>query len=820
MSGLWADIKLAARMLVKRPGFTAVAVITLALGIGANTAIFSVVNGLMFRPLPVPEAERLVALTETEEGSNPFPHSLSYPNFLDYRAMDEVFADASVFVPVAFRMSVEGSAPERVFPLVVGPSFFEMLGLQAAHGRTFRAQDVEGSGAGNVFVLSHYAWQRHFAGDPSIIGQTVRLNDQPFTILGVTPEDFHGTMGILEPDGFVPLSGAELTDPSYTEIIEDRASDSFRAIAKLQPGVSLAEARAAVTVKAADLAREYPEANRGQTVLVHAEPMARMEPAAVGFLPPIAMIFMGLVGLVLIIACANVANLMVARGMSREKEMAIRLSMGAGRGQVLRQLLVESLLLALVGGAAALLVAQWASSALSAFTMATDLPMRLDFSLDRTVLLYALAMALFTGLVTGLLPGLRAGRAELVGALKEGGRGTGTAARRHALRNSLVVAQICVSVALLVCAGLFVRTARNATDIDMGFELENRLMVTVDMGLAGYDEERGQAFHQDLIERVRSLPGVVSAATGQYVPVGYMNEGVRLQIEGKVEAPDEPPKQTLTNVVTPDFFRTLGTPLLEGREFTVDDDDEGRPVAIVNQALADTYWPGEESLGQRIRVGDEEALLEVVGVVKTARYTLPAESPIPMLYRPYAQNYRAAQVFFVQTEAEPLALLPAIRTQVQALDPGMPLYDIRTLETHIREGKARMFGLAATLVGLFGLIGAILAAIGLYGVTAYAVGQRRQEIGVRMALGAHPEQIVRMILKQGVALTSVGVGLGLLVAAFATRSFANLLVGVSPTDPLTFGGVALLLIGVALLASAVPARQASRVDPMVALHYE
>ena len=818
MSGLWGDIKLAARVLAKRPGFAAVAVITLALGIGANTAIFSVVNGLMFRPLPVPEAGRLVALTETEEGM-PFPHALSYPNFLDYRAMDEIFADASVFVPYFFRMSVDGAAPERFIPLVVGPTFFEMLELPAAHGRTFRAQDVERGGAGSVFVLSHSAWQRFFGGDPSVIGQSVRLNDQPFTILGVTPEDFHGTIAIMEVDGYVPLSGAELTDPSLRETFEDRASDNFRVIAKLQPGVSLEEARAAVTVQASRLAGEYPEANRGQTVMVHPEPMARMEPAAVGFLPPIAMVFMGLVALVLIIACANVANLMVARGMSREKEMAVRLSLGAGRGQVLRQLLAESVLLALLGGAAALLVAQWASSALSAFTMASDLPLRLDFSLDRSVLLFALAMALFTGVVTGLLPGLRAGRAQLVGALKEGGRGTG-ASGRHRLRNGLVVAQICVSVALLVCAGLFVRTAQNALDIDMGFEMENRLMLTVDMGLAGYDEERGSSFHDDLVDRVRGLPGVVSAGTGTYVPVGYMNEGVRLEIEGQVESPNEPPKQSLSNVVTPDFFRTLGTPLLEGRSFTVDDDDEGRPVAIVNQALVDQYWPGEESLGQRVRIDDEEELREVVGVVKTAKYMLPAESPIPMIYRPYAQSYRATQVLFVQTEADPLALLPAVRTQVQALDPRMPLYDIRTLETHIREGKARMFGLAATLVGLFGLTGAILAAIGLYGVTAYAVGQRRHEIGVRMALGAHPEQIVRMILKQGVALTSVGVGLGLLIAAFATRSFANLLVGVSPTDPLTFGGVALLLIGVALLASAVPARQASRVDPMVALHYE
>jgi predicted permease len=807
-------------MLVSRPGFTAVAVITLALGIGANSAIFSVVNGLIFRPLPVPEAGRLVALTETEEGV-PFPHGLSHPNFLDYRALDEVFEDASVFSPVFLSMSVEGTAPTRVIPLIVSPGYFEMLGLRAAQGRTFQPEDVDGAGADSVIVLSHSAWQRHFAGDPSVIGQSVRLNDQPVTILGVTPEEFHGTIANMEVDGYLPVGGMELLDPTFKEYLEDRSADGFRVIARLQPGVSLPEARAAVTVQSSRLAREYPEANRGQTVLVHPEPLARMEPAAVGFMPPLAMVFMGLVSLVLIIACANVANLMLARGMSREKEMAIRLALGAGRGQVMRQLVVESLLLALVGGAAALMIAQWAVNALSSFTIATDLPMRLDFSLDRNVLLFTLAVALLTGLITGLLPGLRAGRTELVGALKEGGRDTGSASGRHRLRNGLVVAQITVSVALLVCAGLFVRTARNATDIDMGFELPNRLMLTFDMGLAGYDEEQGRAFHKDLVARVRALPGVVSAATGQYVPVGFMNEPVTLHIQGQVESPNEPPKQSLFNVVTPDFFRTLGTPVLEGRGFTVDDHSEGRPVAIVNQALADAYWPGEESLGQRVSVeGPEGPFLEVVGVVKTARYTLPAESPIPMVYRPYAQSYRPSQVLFVHSEGDPLGLLPAIRSQIQALDPAMPLFDVRTLETHIREGKGRMFDLAATIVGLFGLIGAILASVGLYGVTAYAVSQRRHEIGVRMSLGARPEQILSMVLRHSVILTTIGVGLGLLIAALATRFFANLLVGVSPTDPLTFGGVALVLVGVALVASAVPARQASRVDPMMALHYE
>jgi len=385
MSGLWGDIKLAARVLAKKPGFTAIAVGTLALGIG--------------RPLPVPEARQLVSLTETEPGL-PFPHGLSYPNVRDFRALDDVFADVAAATVVHLRLSVEGSAPERIIPQLVSPSFFEMLRLQALHGRTFRAQDVEGEGAGNVIVLSHSGWQNRFAGEPSIVGEVISLNDQPFTVLGVTPEEFPGTFGLFAVEGFIPLTGMELIDPGFRETLEDRSADAFRVIARLQPGVSLAAARAAVSVQADRLANEYPEANKGQIALLHPEPMARMEPAAVAFMPPVAAVFMGLVSLVLLIACANVANLLLARGTSRQKEMAIRLAVGARRRQVLRQLLAESLLLALLGGAAALVIANWAVEALSSFELATDIPMQIDLSLDYNVFAYALAAAVGTGIVT------------------------------------------------------------------------------------------------------------------------------------------------------------------------------------------------------------------------------------------------------------------------------------------------------------------------------------------------------------------------------------------------------------------------------------
>jgi predicted permease len=817
MGGFWRDVKLGARALARRPGFTSVAVVTLALGIGANAAVFSVVNGLIFQPLPVPEAGRLVALCETEQGSS-FPHGMSYPNLLDYRSLDDVFSAVEGYNTTMVRMSLEGSATYRILPQVVTPGFFEMLRLPAALGRTFRAAEVTGDGADNVIVLSQSGFERYFGSDPSIVGRTVRLNDHPFTVLGVTPEAFHGTIAMLEVDGFVPTTGMERIEAAYAAGREDRSSDSLRVIARLRPGVGLAAARAAVAVQSERLATEYPEANKAQVTLVYPEPMARMEPAAVRYMPPVATVFMGLVGLVLLIACANVANLLLARGISRRKEMAIRLSLGAGRGQVLRQLLAESLVLSVLGGAAALLLAQWAGHALASFRMATDLPMRMDFSLDRHVFLFTLGVALLTGLVVGLLPGLRAGRGALAGALQEGGRAVGATSRRS-LRNALVMGQVSVSVALLVCAGLFVRTAANVTRIDLGFEPHNRLILTLDLGLAGYDEARGRAFYRSVLDQVRALPEVTSAATGQYVPVGYSNEQVRVHVEGKVEPAGEPPKQALANVVTPDFFRTLGTPLLAGRAFSPDDNAEGRPVAVVNQALADTYWPGEESLGQRIRV-DEGPPLEVVGVVKTAKYLLPAESPIPMVYRPLEQSYRSTQVLFVSTADHPLAALPAIRSRIQALDPQLPIFDVRTLESHIRDGKAKLFGLAAWLVGIFGLIGAVLASVGLYGVTAYAVGQRRHEFGVRMALGARPGRILSLVLKQGAVVAAVGVGLGLLLSALITRGFANLLVDVSPTDPLTFGVVALLVALVALLACAVPARQAARVDPMAVLRQE
>ena len=819
MGTLWQDLQYGARMLARNPGFTIIAVLTLALGIGANTAIFSVIYSLMFRPLAVKDAEQLVSIAVIQGDS--FPSQLSYPDYRDYGEMKEIFSGVIAHNLTLTQLSAEGGSPERTLFTVVSGNYFDVLGLEAVVGRTFSPEEREQMGAGNVIVLSHGFWQRRFAGDPNVAGTPVKLSGKPFTIIGVAPESFHGTMGMLVTDGYVPLTAGDSLSVEFRKSLEDRSDNGFRVIARLQPGVSLEQARAAVAVQAKRLEQEYPDSNKGVRALVHPEPMARMEPSAIQYLPPIASVFMTLVGLVLLIACANVAGLLLARATARQKEIAIRAALGAGRLRIVRQLLTESILLSLLGAASGLLVAKWATDVLSSIRMATFLPIRFDFSFNYVIFGFALLVAVGTGIVAGLVPALQASRIDLHEALKEGGRGSGAGSRQYA-RRLLVVAQVGVSLVLLICAGLFIRSMWNFSDKDLGFKRENRLLVSVSTGLAGYDEPRGRIFYRELLERVRSLPGVRSATTSGFVPIDVRNAGTNIFAEGRLAAPEEESRGVMFNTVNTDFFRTMGTPIVQGRPFTVDDTESSRGVAIVNEKMAETFWPGQNPIGRRISIKSPQGpWLEVVGVAKQGTYNLPGERPARYLYLPLEQNYSGMQILQVHAQADPMALLPAVREKVRELDAEMSLFDIKTMETHIRHGKgAVLFQLSSGIVGAFGVIGLVLAAIGLYGVMAYSVSQRTHEIGIRMALGATPGNILGMVLRQGLILTLVGVALGLLGAFALTRSFANLLVGVSPTDPLTFATIAVLLVAVTLVAAYVPARRATRVDPMVALRYE
>ncbi len=819
MESLWRDIRYGVRMLGRNPGFTAIAVVTLALGIGANTAIFSVIYSLMFRPLPVKDAGQLVSLAVIQGDS--FPSQLSYPDYRDYSEMKEIFSGVIAHNLTLTQLSAEGGSPERALFTVVSGNYFEVLGLEAVVGRTFSPEEREQMGAGNVIVLSHGFWQRRFAGDPNVAGTPVKLSGKPFTIIGVAPESFHGTMGMLVTDGYIPLTAGDSLSPGFRKSLEDRSDNGYRVIARLQPGVSLEQARAAAAVQAKRLEQEYPDSNKGVRALVHPEPMARMEPSAIQYLPPIASVFMTLVGLVLLIACANVAGLLLARATARQKEIAIRAALGAGRLRIVRQLLTESILLSLLGAAGGLLVAQWATGVLSSIRMATFIPFRFDFSFNYVIFGFALLVAVGTGIVAGLVPALQASRIDLHEALKEGGRGSGAGSRQYA-RRLLVVAQVGVSLVLLICAGLFIRSMWNFSNKDLGFKQENRLLVSVSTGLAGYDEPRGRIFYRELLERVRSLPGVRSATTSDFVPIDVRNAGTNIFAEGRLAAPEEENRGVMFNTVNTDFFRTMGTPIVQGRPFTVDDTESSRGVAIVNEKMAETFWPGQNPIGRRISIKSPQGpWLEVVGVAKQGTYNLPGERPTRYLYLPLEQNYSGMQILQVHAQADPMALLPAVREKVRELDAEMSLFDIKTMETHIRHGKgAVLFQLSSGMVGAFGVIGLVLAAIGLYGVMAYSVSQRTHEIGIRMALGATPGNILGMVLRQGVVLTLVGVALGLLGAFALTRSFANLLVGVSATDPLTFSTITVLLVAVALVAAYVPARRATKVDPMVALRYE
>ena len=825
MTSLWSDIKYGVRMLAKRPGFTAIAVITLALGIGANTAIFGVIYNLMFRPLQgTVNPEQLVSITMMDEG-NRYPNNMSYANYLDMKELEEVFSDAIAYNSWQAQLSSEGMNPERIFPFVVSGNYFEMLGVQAAQGRTFSVEEQTDPGAGNVLVISHTYWQSRFGGDPATLNQVISLNDNPFTIVGILPETFRGTSVYFAPQVFLPVTGIDYLTPDLFENLETRGKSLWvSVVARLQPGVSLAQARAAVLTHTSRLALEYPETMTGQRGLVYPEPRARMESSAIAFMPMIAGVFMTLVGLVLLIACANVANLLLSRAAGRQKEMAIRAALGAGRIRIIRQLLTESLILALLGGAFGLVIANWAADYLSSFRVATDLPISFDFSFDYRIFGFAFAIAAAAGILAGLFPALQSSRTDLAVTLKEGGR-RGTGGGRHWIRGTLVVAQVAVSLILLVTAGLFVRTAFNATKQDMGFVQENRLLVAMDTEMRQYDDDRGKRFYRELLDNVRSLPGVRSASTARFLPVGFNNGGRDITMEGEVPDPNRKRRFSFYNIVGVDYFKTMGMPIHQGRTFTrndtVDEEENGRLVVIINDTAAEEYWPGENPLGRMVSIsGSDGPFREIVGITRTVNFTLPSESPHPGIYLPYEQMYRSDLVLHVHTEGNPTQMISAVRAEINRLDPEMPIWDVRSMKDHIQKGKMVLFNLATKVVGSFGVIGIILAAIGLYGVMSYTVAQRTHEIGVRMALGASAPKILGLVLRQGALLTAIGLALGMVGASFLTPSFASMLVGVGPRDLLTFTVVSFALLVVALLACTVPAHRASRVDPMVALRYE
>ena len=820
METLVKDLRYAFRMLVKSPGFTLIAVLTLALGIGANTAIFSIFDGMLWRPLPAKDPNELVVLAAKTSGFD-LPNNLSYPDFLDYRGLKQVFADVSAEVPSPVNLGIDGRA-ERAWTEFVSGNFFSVLGIEAVRGRTFAPDEGWVKGKDPLMVLSYKFWQQRFDADPGVVGKTVHVNNRAFTIIGVAPEKFHGTYYFIDPDFYLPAAMLPLMALDSGGILEDRGDPDFRILARLQPGVSPEQAKAAAGPTDLRLAQQYPNSHKAFSLYVYPELKARPEPGLGEFMSKVVVVFMALVGLVLLIACANVANLILCRASARRKEIATRAALGASPWRVIRQLLTESILLSVAGGVAGLLLARWAAFGLMSIHVPTDIPLRLfDLRMDYRIFGFSFLVALLTGVFAGIIPAVRTSRTDLAETLKEGGRAGGGAASHNRLRGILVVAQVAVSLVLLAGAGFFVRSLQNSAHMNMGFRADHLLMTSMDLRLQGYTEQRGQQFYEQLRERVKARPGVRDAAVSAFIPMGYNNAGVSIFLPDQAGANKSQVETALSNSVQSGYFRTVGVPVIQGREFNSGDTASSPRVAIINEAMAKKIWPGQDPIGKTFQIERGGPAIQVVGTTGTGKYVFLYESPSAYVYFPMSQSYRSSATLMVYSESDPLQLVGPIREEVRALDATLPLYNVTTMEAHVRDGKPLLPArLGAMLVGAFGLLGLLLASVGVYGVISYSVSQRTQELGIRAALGARPGNVIAMVLRQGMSLSLIGMGIGLILAFLLQRGMRSVLYGVGSTDIPTLAMVSAMLLLVAFIASYIPALRATRVNPVIALRHE
>jgi predicted permease len=821
MENFWKDLRYAFRTLIKSLGFTAVAVLALGLGIGANTAIFSVFNGMLWRPLPVKNAKNLVAVV-AKSRTVQFPLNLSYADVQDYRQLKDVFSDLIAYTPSPVSFGAQGR-PERAWADLVSGNYFSALGLQPALGRTFAPDEGWVPNKDPLVVLSYKFWQKRFGGDRGVLGQTVQVNNHAFTIIGVAPENYLGAYYFVSPDFYLPISTAGLLDPSQANALTDRSASFLRVLGYLQPGVTPAQAMAAAEPLDRRLEHDYPDSHKGLSLLVMPELSSRPEPGlAATFMSTAVFVFMLLVGLVLLIACANVANLILARANGRRKEFATRVALGASRFRMVRQLLSETILLAIFGGIVGMLVARWAGNGLTTIRIPTDIPLRLfDLRLDWRIFTFTFLIALLTGVVSGLVPALQASRTDIADTLKAGGRSGGGSAGHHRFRNALVISQVAVSLLLLACAGFFIRSLQNSAHVDMGFRVDHTLMMSVDLGLQGYSEERGQQFYKQLTDRVRAVAGVRDAAVASYIPMGYEDSLINIYPEGQVIDDKSKIETAWDDMVQPSYFRAAGTPVIQGREFTDADTATSPKVAIIDEAFAKKIWPGENPIGKSFRTEKNGPSIQVVGLTRTGKYLFLYESPQLFVYFPLAQRYNSSASLFVYTQDDPQQMVSAVRDQINQLDANLPVFAVMTMDAHVQYGKPLLPArLGAMLVGAFGLLGLVLASVGVYGVVAYSVSQRTQEIGIRSALGAQRSQVMAMVLKQGMNMALIGTGVGLVLSLLLFRGLSSVLYGVKAFDPLTLSSVSALLLLVALAASYVPALRATHVDPVIALREE
>lgn len=816
MAELFQDLRYGLRTLVKSPGLTAVAVITLALGVGVNTAVFSVVNSMLLRPLPVQDPDRLVVPGQQLRDSTFFA-SFSYPDFVDYRNQTSAFLELSAYQLTLVGLSANGKA-ERAAVTYVAGNYFTLLGVKPALGRLIVPAEGQSPGADPILVLGYSYWKRRFNGDPDIIGKSVLVNGHPVTIVGVASRGFHGAYSLVESDGYLPLSVA-VVQKNLPHLWTARGDRALSVLGRLKHGISILQGEASLNVVAGRLAREYPDTNSGIVIRLFSERLARPEPEPNNSLPMISTLFLALASLVLAVACINVANILLVRGSVRHQEMAIRAAVGASRGRLICELLTESVLLSLMGGVAGIIIGRLSSGLLASLRLHIDIPIRLDFSFDWRVFAYGFAIALLTGILAGVIPALRASRADLLIVLHEGGRALSPGRGRQRFRNALIVLQVAGSLVLLIVGGLFVRSLEKARQMYLGFDPHHVLNMSMDVREGGYDEARGKEFYRELETRIRALPGVRSVSQAFSVPFGYYRQKGKVYVEGAVLPPGEQPPELFYNVVSPDYFETLLIPIVRDQVFTEADNETAPRVAIVNETMSKRFWPNEDPVGKRFRLDSASGpFIRVVGVAKDGKYIGPTETVQSYFFVPLDQHYMPVRTLQVRSAVPPETLMGEVQQQVRTLDPNLPIFDVQTMDRALEGVNGFfLFQIGAGLATVLGGLGLVLSVVGIYGVISYATAQRAHEMGIRVALGAQPRDIVNIILKQGVRLLGLGVLVGLLATLLITSVMSTLLVGVTGTDPLTFALVVLLIMTVGLAACYIPARRAMHVNPVFLL---
>ena len=811
MQTLFQDLRYGARQLLKRPGFTFLAIFSMALGIGANTAIFSLIDTVLLRPLPVRDASQLVELYGTLHNNSDYTIQ-SYPNYKEYRDRNDVLSGLLAYRMVVTSLSHTGNN-QRVWGYLVTGNYFDVLGVKPALGRAFLPEEDRTPGSHPVAILSYGTWQSRFGADPAIVGQAISLNNRAYTVVGVAPKGFAGTEVAYAPEFWVPIMMAKEIEPD-TNYLESRESDNLFVVGRLKAGVTRAQAEAALQTITLQLAKDFPKEDAGRGL--------KLIPPGL-FIPDIrngifafSFVLAAVGALVLLLACVNLANLLLARATERRKEIAIRLAVGASRARLVRQLLTESIMLSLIGGAFGILLAAWINRIVGAIKLPTDVALIFDLRLDWRVLTFTIVLSLLTGVLFSLLPALQSSKPALVPALKDETSMAGF--RRSRLRNSLVVAQITLSLVLLICAGLIVRSLQAAQRMRPGFDPQNAVALSFDVGLQGYDETKGRAFQKEVLERVRALPGVTSAAMGE-LPLSLNYNSTQIYIEGQPATGNGNLPLAIPLEAGPNYFHTMGIPV-RGRDFREDENKTESRVALVNETFARRFFNGEEAIGKRFNFsGPDKPFWEIIGVVPDGKYNSLGEEEKMALYRPLLRDYSAMATVVARTGNQPESTLAAMRREVQQLDPTLPVFNAKTLTEHMNIPlfPARM---AAGALGSFGVLALVLAAVGIYGVMSYVVAGRTREIGLRMALGAQSSNVRRLILRQGMTLALIGSVLGLAIAFASTRLLKSVLYGVDAVEPMTFISVTLLLGTVALLACLLPAHRATRVDPMVALRAE